>query len=116
MEIKNLEQALKLQQEYTARLMQGVDVVRTGKMPAMASLLKEKEQQIARAKAQVDATIKERDAAAGRWNERVNQCKASLSQLEVELSSLKEQLAVQKKPTKDTAPVRKVKGTRVKKP
>ena len=101
MDIKTFEQALKLQNDLTARLTQSMVPQRTGKMPAIKVTLKEKEQLLARAQAEVETAIQERDAAVSRWNERVAQRKASVVKLQKELDDLKEQLAERNDPTKD---------------
>ena len=66
MDIKTLEQALKLQNDLTARLTQSMVSQRTGKMPAIKATLKEKEELVARAQAEVETAIKERDVAVSR--------------------------------------------------
>lgn len=104
MDIKTLEQALKLQNDLTARLAQSLESQRTGKMPAIEVLLKEKEQILASAQAEVEAAIKERDAAVSRWDERVTQRKASVAKLQEEMNALKKQLAERK----DTPKGRKI--------
>ena len=56
---------------------------------------------LARAQAEVETAIKERDAAVSRWDERVAQRKASVVKLQRELNDLKEQLSERKGPSKD---------------
>ena len=73
---------------------------RTGKMPTIKVTLKEKEQLLARAQAEVETAIQERDAAVSRWNERVAQRKASVVKLKGELNDLKKQLAERNDPSK----------------
>jgi len=92
MDIKTLEQALKLQVDLTNRITQSLVTQRTGKMPSIETLLKEKEQLLARAKAEVETTIKERDAVVSRWDERVAQRKASADKLKTEMSDLNKKL------------------------
>ena len=53
-------------------------------MPPIEVLVKEKEQSVVRAQAEVETAIKERDMAASRWDERVTQRKASVVKLKVE--------------------------------
>ncbi|RFC37576.1 MAG: hypothetical protein DID90_2727553189 [Candidatus Nitrotoga sp. LAW] len=101
MDIKTLEQALKLQNDLTARLTQSMVAQRTGKVPAIKVTLKEKEELVARAQAEVETAIKERDAAVSRWNERVAQRKAIVVKLQKELDDLKEQLVERNDPPKD---------------
>lgn len=116
MDIKTLEQALKLQNDLTTRLTQSLVSQRTGKMPAIEVLLKEKEQLLARAQMEVEAAIKERDAAVSRWDERVAQRKASVTKLQEEMNDLKKQLAKRKDTSKDRATGKIKKETRSKKP
>ncbi|MBL0037410.1 MAG: hypothetical protein IPP36_00470 [Nitrosomonadales bacterium] len=101
MDIKTLEQALKLQNDLTARLTQSMVAQRTGKVPAIKVTLKEKEELVTRAQAEVETAIKERDAAVSRWNERVAQRKANVVKLQKELDDLKEQLVERNDPPKD---------------
>jgi len=92
MDIKTLKQALKLQNELTTRLTQSMALHSTGKMPSIEVTLKEKEQLIARAQAEVEIAIKERDTAVSRWDERIVQRKANVAKLKEELNDLKKQL------------------------
>jgi hypothetical protein len=116
MDIKTLEQALKLQNDLTTQLTQSQVSQRTGTMPAIEVILKEKEQLVARAQAEVETAIKERDAAVGRWDERVAQRKANVAKLQKEMNDLKEQLAERKDTSKDRATGKIKKETRSKKP
>jgi peptidoglycan hydrolase CwlO-like protein len=61
-------------------------------------LLKEKEQLLVSAQAEVEAAIKERDSAVSRWDERVEQRKARVVKLQGEMKDLKKQLAVKRPP------------------
>jgi prophage DNA circulation protein len=92
MDIKTLEQALKLQNDLATRLTQSQLAQSTGKMPSIDALLKDKEKLLVRAQAEIDAAIKERDAVTIRWDERVAQRKASMATLQEEMSALKKQM------------------------
>ena len=116
MDIKTLEQALKLQNDLATRLTQSMVSQRMGKMPSIEVTLKEKEQLVARAQAEVETAIKERDIAASRWDERVAQRKASVVKLQGELKDLKKQLAEQNDPSKDRKAGNSKKEVRSKKP
>ena len=116
MDIKTLEQALKLQSDLTERLTQSMDSQRTGKMPTIKVTLKEKEQLVARAEAEVEIAIRERDAAVTRWDERVAQRKASVVKLQKELEELKEQFTERKEPPRDVKSRSLKKAGRSKKP
>lgn len=104
MEIKNLEQALKLQRDLVAKLTRNADIVRTGKGPSVAAVLKDKKQRIAEAQAAVEAILKDRDAAVTRWDERVAQRQQALAQLESELVDLNKQLTEPRTPPNNAKP------------
>ena len=95
MDIKTLEQALKLQTDLTTRLSQSQTSQRSGKLPAIEVMLKDREQLLASAQAEVETALKERDAAVSRWDERVAQRKANVTKLQGEMKDLKAQLAKQ---------------------
>ena len=116
MDIKTLEQALKLQNDLTARLTQSMVAQRTGKVPAIKVTLKEKEELLARAQAEVETAIKERDIAVIRWDERIAQRKASVVKLQKELNDIKKQLAERNDPPKDKKAGNSKKEVRSKKP
>jgi len=115
MEIKNIEQMLKLQKDLTARLTQNVNMIRTGKPPSPELLLKEKEQLISGAQAAVAEAVKERDAAVGRWDDRIAQRQATLAKLESELHDLRELVARPKKMPRAGKTGKAKKETRTKK-
>ena len=95
MDITVLEQALKLQRDLADRLAQGTELARTGKLAAIEVLVKQKEEMLAHAKAEVDTAANQRDVVMRRWDERVTQCKAAVTQLQRELNDLKSRLAEQ---------------------
>ena len=115
MDIKTLEQALKLQNDLVARLTQSAASQRTGKMPSIEVTLKEKEQSLVRAQAEVEIAIKERDIAVSRWDERVAQRKASVVKLQKELDDLKKQLTERNDPPKERKTAQPKKEVRNKK-
>lgn len=92
MDIKKLEQALKLQNDFTSRLTQSQATQRTGKMPGIEVLLKDREKLLASAQAELDAAIQEREAMVGRWDERVAQRKANMAKLQQEMNAFKKQM------------------------
>jgi len=116
MDIKTLEQALKLQSDLTTRLSQSLTSQRSGKLPAIEVMLKEREQLLASAQAEVETAIKERDAAASRWDERVAQRKANVTELQREMKDLKTQLAKQSNTPKNSITGNSKKITPGKKP
>src|SRR3569833_1263823 len=95
MDITVLEQALKLQRDLADRLAQGTELARTGKLAAIEVLVKLKVEMLALAKAEVDTAANQRDVVMRRWDERVTQCKAAVTQLQRELNDLKSRLADQ---------------------
>ena len=97
MDINTTEQALKLQTELAGRLQQSVELPQKGKSPALDALVKEKEQLIVRARADVDSAAKERDEAVRRWDERLAQRRLKLTQLEQEMTDLQQRVANQKR-------------------
>ncbi len=115
MDIKNLEQALKLQKDLVAKLTQNLEAARGGKTPSLEALVKDKEQALARAQAEVEATVKERDEVVRRWDERVTQRQAKLVQLQTELAEIKSQFTARKKISVGGDSVKAAKKTRAKK-
>ncbi len=109
MNIKTLEQALKLQNDLATRLTHSLVSGTAGKVPPIEVLVKEKEQSVVRAQAEVEAAIKERDAAVSRWDERVAQRKENVAKLKQELDELKKQVTGRNDPTKhkETGKVKK---------
>jgi len=95
MDITVLEQALKLQRDLADRLAQGTELARTGKLAAIEVLVKQKEEMLAHAKVEVDTAANQRDVVMRRWDERMTQCKAAVTQLQGELNDLKSRLAEQ---------------------
>ncbi len=100
MDIKTLEQALKLQTDFTSRLKQSQDLQVKGKIPPVADLIKSKEQLVLRAQAEVETVINARDIAVNRWEERVLQSKANIAKLKSELDDLKGRLTERNGPPK----------------
>src|SRR3569832_1058601 len=95
MDITVLEQALKLQSALADRLAQGTELARTGKLAAIEVLVKQKEEMLAHAKADVDTAANPRVVVTRRWDERVTLCKAAATQLQRELNDLISRLAEQ---------------------
>jgi len=116
MNIKTLEQALKLQNDLATRLTHSLISGTAGKVPPIEVLIKEKEQSVARAKVEVETAIKERDSAVNRWDERIAQRKASVVKLQKELNDIKKQLAEGNDPPKDKKAGNSKKEVRSKKP
>lgn len=98
MDIKNLEQALQLQKDLTAKMMQTTETLRAGKAPGLETLLKDKERRIASAEAELKLASRERDTALQRWNQRIERHKQTLETLNSELAALKKQASQGPKP------------------
>lgn len=92
MDIKTLEQALKLQNDLATRLTHSLTSGVAGKVPPIEVLVKEKEKSLSLAKAEVEAAIKERDAAVARWDERVALRKTNVVKLQTELDDFRKQI------------------------
>lgn len=115
MDIKSLDQALKLQKDLAAKLTQNLEVARGGKPPSLETLVKDKEQALARAQAEVESAVKERDEVLRRWDERVAQREAKVAQLQSELAEIKTQFTARNKSPAGRKPVKTAKKTRAKK-
>ncbi len=96
MDIKNLQDAMKLQQDLNAKLNQRIDALRKDKAPSLDVLLKEKEKSIERLRADMELAKQERDVAVNRWDQRIEKRKAAVSALESELADLKKQVSGRK--------------------
>ena len=92
MEIKNLQDAMKLQQDLTTKLNQRVEALRKDKAPSLDVLLKEKEKSIERLRADMELAKQERAVAVTRWDQRIEKRKAAVDTLESELTELKKQI------------------------
>jgi hypothetical protein len=90
-DVKTLEQALKLQDELASKLTRGLETLRTGRAAPADSLLKEKQELIAAAQAELEAAVKEREAATSHWDELVARRKATLESLQREIERADEQ-------------------------
>lgn len=110
MDIKTLEQALKLQGDFAARLTQTLVSGGAGKLPGIEVLVKQKEQSLTLARNEVDAAIKERDLAVSRWDERVALCKANADKLQVELDDLKKQISGKDRPERPVVVTGNIRG------
>lgn len=100
MEIKDFKQAMKLQQELSAKLETTVDRLTKKKAPPMAETVKDLDRLIASAMVELKTSEGERELAIKRWELRVEQRKATVERLEKDLKELKERLEHQKQTTK----------------
>jgi hypothetical protein len=89
MQIKNQEQAFKLQEEFKARLLQSVEALRKGKAPPLDAMLKDRDKLVARAQARLDQAMKEREAVLRHWDERIARLKGEVEQLEAGTQEIK---------------------------
>jgi hypothetical protein len=92
MDIKTVQDALKLQQELNAKLTQQFETLHKGRKITVAALLKEKEKELTRVQKDVEIVTRERDQAVSRWDQRIEQRKAALIKLEAEIAALKKQI------------------------
>ena len=93
MDIKTVQDALKLQQELNAKLIQQFETLHKGRKITVAALLKEKEKELTRVQKDVEIVTRERDQAISRWDQRIEQRKAALVKLEAEIAALKKQVS-----------------------
>jgi hypothetical protein len=95
MELKNLEQALKLQEEFKARLLQGAEALRKGKAPPLEAIIKDREKLIAVSEARLDAAVKEREIMVRQWDERIARLKDDVQRLHAEGREIKKRVSEQ---------------------
>jgi hypothetical protein len=88
MDVKNREQALKLQEEFKARLLQTVETLRKGKAPSTEVISKDREKLLARAQARLDSAVKERETALRQWDERIARLKEDIQRFEAEAGEI----------------------------
>jgi hypothetical protein len=106
MDIKNQEQALKLQEEFRARLLQTVETLRKGKAPSVDAIVADNASLIARTQSRLDNAVKARDAALRHWDERIARLKEELQRLEAQTRDIKERRT---KPEREPAPLQRPK-------
>ncbi len=93
MDIKNQEQALKLQEEFTARLLQTVEALRKGTAPALEAIAGDSEKLIARIQSRLDNAAKAREAALRQWDERIAKLKDDLQRLQADNRAIRERIS-----------------------
>lgn len=93
MQIKNQEQALKLQEEFKARLLQTVETLRRGKAPSPNAMVEDREKLIARTQARLDDAVKEREAMLRQWDERIARLKDDVQRLQADARVVKERVS-----------------------
>lgn len=91
MDIKTVQDALKLQQELSTKLTQQFEALHKGRKLKIADLLREKEKELDRVQKDVEAATKERDLVVNRWDQRIDQRKTTLKKLRTEIEELKKQ-------------------------
>ncbi len=92
MDIKSVQEALKLQAEFNARLAQSMDSLRSGKKLTLQAAVEEKRREVGSAGARVKTLEKERADAVSRLDQRLEHGKADLERLQVELTELESRL------------------------
>lgn len=101
MDIKTIEQALKMQNDLTSRLTQSLVAQRSAKAPTLDAILKNKEQLLISAQAEVEKATSERDAIVSNWNARVTQRQTNVTKLQSDINDIKDQLSKQNDPAKN---------------
>lgn len=91
MDIKTAQDALKLQQELNSKLTKQFETLHKGRKLTVAALLKEKEKELGRVQKDVEIATKDRDLVMNRWDQRIEQRKATLNKLKAEIEELKKQ-------------------------
>lgn len=92
MDIKTVQDALKLQKELSTKLTQQFEALHKGRKLKIADLLREKEKELDRVQKDVEAATKERDLVMSRWDQRIEKRKAFLGSLEAEIAELKKHI------------------------
>ena len=98
MDIKNLEEALELQKDFTAKIAENVEVLRRKNTPSIKAVLKEKQQLVKRVSEELKLATKERDSIIVRLDERIERYKKHEARLKKEIKTLQDKL--KKKPTR----------------
>jgi hypothetical protein len=104
MQIKNLEQALKLQEEFKAKLLQSVEALRKGKAPPLDAIVKDREKLIARSEARLDTAVKEREAMERHWDERIARLKDDVQHLHAQVRDIKKRVSGQESEAVEAEP------------
>jgi hypothetical protein len=81
MQVRDLEQALKLQEEFTAKVLDRVEALHRGSPPSPERIASDRERLLTRIEARLDAAVKERETAVRYWDERIARLKADIEQL-----------------------------------
>lgn len=98
MELKNIEEVLKLQKDFTTKLSENVKVLRGNKPPSVKLVLKEKEAQLKEVKQDLEIAAKDRVSFIARMDERIERYVKSQAQLEKEIEKLKDSIKPTPKP------------------
>ena len=92
MEIKDFKQALELQEELSANLAANVEKLGKDKAPPVAETVKEQEQLLAQARAELKNSEKERELAVKRWDQRIQKRKNAIELLQKGLEEMKQKI------------------------
>ena len=103
MQVRDLEQALKLQEEFAAKLLDRVEALRKGSPPSPERIARDRETLLARMEARLDAAVKERETTVRLLDERIARLKADIENFDGEVPdmderALPEEDAVESKP------------------
>ncbi|CAE6484270.1 hypothetical protein C8R30_105136 [Nitrosomonas nitrosa] len=92
MDIKTVQDALKLEQEFNSKLTQQFEALHKGRKLTAPALIEEKEKALERIEKDIEMAAKERDLILSRWDQRIEQRKALLAKLRLEIDELKKQI------------------------
>ena len=89
MDIKTIEQALKLQSDLTAKLARRTEMLSRGRALSPQTMLKEKEEEAVVLQRELEAATQGREEATRRWDERIARRKADLATLQEEIAEIR---------------------------
>lgn len=92
MDIKTVQDALKLEQEFNSKLTQQFEALHKDRKLTAPALIEEKEKALERIEKDIEMAAKERDLILSRWDQRIEQRKALLAKLRLEIDELKKQI------------------------
>jgi len=92
MELKNIEEVLKLQKDFSAKLSENIKVLRGKRAPSVKRLLKEKEAQLKEVRKDLELAAKDRASFITRMDVRIEKCSENKARLEKEIKQLKDNI------------------------
>lgn len=97
MEMKNMNEAMKLQKELTARLAANLDKLQSERAVTLAATVKEQEKLLAEARNELALSEKARENSLQYWDMKISQRKAAVERLEKGLEEMKRKVKEVKK-------------------